>query len=160
MLTQERANELFEYREDGNLYWKVDRVRKKIGDKVSSKSAVGYLEVRFDNQLWLCHRIVFLMHYGSIPNVIDHIDGNRSNNKISNLRAATSSQNGANSKARKNNTSGFKGVSYIKPTGKWHAYINKDRKRTNIGHFVTFEEAKEAVQKVRLELYGEFARDA
>jgi hypothetical protein len=161
MLTQNRVKEIFDYDSNGYLIWKIKKAdHVQIGSKAGGLANTGYMDVRFDYKLYLCHRVIFLWHHGWLPKIIDHIDNDKTNNKIENLRAATSSQNGANSKARKNNTSGVKGISYVSQSNRWHAYINKDRKRTNLGYFKSFEDAKIAVQSMRQDLYQEFARDA
>lgn len=97
--------------------------------------------------------------YNRWPNyILDHIDGNRANNKLSNLREATQSQNCANAKLRSNNTSGFKGVYYHPKTGKWKSQIKKDGVSRHLGLFPTPEEAHKAYVKAAKELFGEFAR--
>ena len=73
-----------------------------------------YLSTNTHSKMMLLHRLVFLVHHNYLPNIVDHIDGEKTNNSIDNLREATHSQNMMNSKKGKNNTSGFKGVSKYK----------------------------------------------
>lgn len=89
---------------------------------------------------------------------IDHRDTRRGNNAWANLRQATQSQNIANASIRKSNTSGFKGVSFIKETKQWGAWIKKDGKSRRIGVYVTPEEAHRAYCQAAVEAFGEFAR--
>ena len=98
------------------------------------------------------------MHHGYLPKYVDHIDGNRLNNRIENLRPATAIENAYNCKMSKNNTSGVKGVSWNKGTKKWEANINIAGVRFNLGHFETLEKAKEAIDVCRTEAHGKFAR--
>ena len=157
-LTQDLLNELFEYR-DGVLYWKVSKSNNiKVGDAAGSLNATGYFYTKINNKRYLNHRIIFLMHHGYLPQFLDHIDGNSVNNSIENLRPATPFENNRNARTRKDNTSGFKGVSWYAPSKKWKARLMINKKEKYLGLFKTLEEAVEAVKKARKELHGEFAR--
>lgn len=89
---------------------------------------------------------------------IDHRDGNSLNNRRANLRLATHAQNQHNRKAYATNTSGYKGVSYYRPTGKWVARIELKGKCKGLGYFFTPEAAHAAYIAAAKELHGEFAR--
>lgn len=89
---------------------------------------------------------------------VDHVDTNPLNNRRENLRLATPTQNNANQNRRRDNTSGFKGVSYSKNAKKWMATIQIKGQRKHIGYFATAEQAYEAYCKVAKEYFGEFAR--
>ena len=111
-----------------------------------------------DKRPYLAHRLAWLYVMGEFPkNDIDHVDTNGCNNKISNLRLATKSQNGANSKLPKNNTSGYKGVTWAKRNKKWMAQIMVDRKHVCLGFFHDPKLAYEAYKKASREYFGEFA---
>lgn len=88
---------------------------------------------------------------------IDHVNQNGLDNRRTNLRHATKSQNRANVSLRKDNKSGYKGVSLLKSYGKWRAYIQKDKKLLHLGFFDTPQEAAIAYNKKAKELFGEFA---
>jgi len=90
--------------------------------------------------------------------MIDHIDGNKLNNRFRNLREATRSENNSNSKRPANNSSGFKGVSYRKQVGRWTAQITVNNKRSHIGYFNTPEAAHAAYVRAAKQSRGEFAR--
>jgi len=91
--------------------------------------------------------------------LVDHSDGDGLNNRrSSNLRAATRGQNACNAKVRSDSTSGFKGVSLNRLTGKWHAYINSNGRRHSLGYFETAEEAAAAYAKASPQMHGPFAR--
>jgi len=89
---------------------------------------------------------------------IDHIDGNKQNNNPSNLRIATNQDNQRNVKIQRNNTSGFKGVTYEKNRNKWKASIYDGTRKINLGRFKSPEEAHLAYKNKAIELFGEFAR--
>lgn len=89
---------------------------------------------------------------------IDHINLNGLDNQRNNLRVATGTQNNANRPLQRNNSSGYKGVSYHKPTQKWSAYIKYRYVKRHIGYFATPEEAALAYDKAAIECFGEFAK--
>ena len=156
-LTQEYLHQLFEYK-NGNLYWKENRGNNKIcGKKAGSVDKQGYLIIRINKKAYKTHRLMFLYHYGFIPNCIDHIDGNKINNNINNLREATRSQNGCNSKIKKNNTSGVKNVSWSKTNKKWVVQIRKNGKFLYRGFFDDLELAELVAIEARDKYHGKFA---
>jgi hypothetical protein len=109
---------------------------------------------------YLTHRIIWEIYNGAIPAgmVIDHINGDPWDNRLSNLRLATQSQNLANSERPITNTTGFKGVSLDRRSGKFTAHIKSNRKTTYLGLFATAKEAHAAYCKKSIEINGEFAR--
>lgn len=88
----------------------------------------------------------------------DHADGDGLNNRRANLRVATPSQNNKNQRIRADNTSGFKGVSWFKPHGRWRAQIGVNGKLRPLGYFITAESAADAYAKASSELHGVFGR--
>ena len=157
-LTVDLLNELFEYgKETGKLYWKVARQRGNVGDEVGCDNGRGYLVTRINNKNYRLHRVIFLMHKGYLPKTLDHVNGDRADNRIENLRAVTRSQNQHNRKLNKNNTSGYKGVSFNARLKLWKASICLEGKRIHLGCYKTPEEADEVVRKAREELHGAFA---
>lgn len=108
------------------------------------------------------HRLVAL-HF--IPNpenkrCVDHIDGDKTNNKIGNLRWATHQENNMNARMQINNTSGVAGVSWYKRHSKWVVQININGKKTNLGYFATIEEATEVRRKAAQEHFGDFCHSS
>ena len=160
-LTQDRVCELFDYREDGNLIWKVRTSnRVNVGSVAGFRRKTGYLEVRVDGKLYLGHRLIYLLHHGSLPSEVDHIDNDQWNNRIENLREATSSQNKCNRGKERCNTSGYKGVYWHAQSKRWHASIVFQRKKTSLGLFDRPEDAHAAYAEAAKRLHGEFARAA
>jgi hypothetical protein len=160
MITQQRLHELFEYR-DGTLIRKVGRnVGKVAGTFDRSKGYFRLTTDRNNNIHHYVHRLIFIYHNGNLTEgfQIDHIDGDRTNNRIENLREATGSQNMQNAKIPSNNKSGVKGVSWHKIYKKWQVYIMIKGKRLFFGRYDTLEEATAVAEKARNELHGDFAR--
>lgn len=145
----------------GKLYWKVaTSTRVRVGDEVGSRTDNGYLATSADKARLLVHRVVFAMHHGAWPaEEIDHIDGTKDNNAVSNLREASSSQNKQNTVARSTSTTGVKGVSWYPPTNKWQARITVHGKCKSLGYFYNIEDAKQAYATAVIQYHGEFARD-
>lgn len=146
MLTQAEANYLFYYDPiNGKLYWKHPRATKlKAGDAAGTLHHSGYLQTQVNGKIYRNHRLIWLMHYGYLPRILDHIDHNKQNNKLENLREVTYSENCKNITRPRNNTSGVVGVSYSKRLGKWYAQIRSERAKYWLGVFDTFEEAVKA----------------
>ena len=136
--------------------WKAFNT-KHAGKRVG-RSVNGYLYVPIKRRHYSIHRIIFFMFHGYEPYIVDHIDGNPLNNKIENLRAATNSQNQANTRLSKANTSGYKGVYFHKSTGLWQASVRKDKKLIHLGLFQNIEDAVKARRTHFEELHGEFTR--
>jgi hypothetical protein len=158
-LTQTRVRELFDYREDGVLISKVG-VHKRAAGTVVGCDSNGYKLVGIDYKLYKLHRLIFLWHHGYFPGEVDHIDGNPRNNRIENLRAATSQGNKANRGRNKNNSSGYKGVTWDKRREKWVAQIMVNRKHIHLGQFDSAESAHRAYVAAAEKYFGEFARAA
>lgn len=118
---------LFRYEpETGLMFWR-DRPRRTsipAGSEAGSVNQYGYRQVKVWGKFYLTHRVIFLMQKGSLPEQVDHIDHNRLNNKIENLRAATNQDNQRNQSIGKKNTSGVIGVSWSKSNQRWVAQIN------------------------------------
>ena len=155
MITQSKLKELVDY-VDGKLIAKTNSKCRKVGDALSSLTDRGYLRSSVGGKSYRVHRLVFLYHHGYMPTQVDHIDGDRMNNRIENLREATSSQNNQNRKAT--SSSGVKGVVWHKQSKKWIASICVNRKSVHLGSFVSIEEAALVANKTRQSAHGEFYR--
>ena len=152
----DRAHELFEYK-DGWLVRKITvNGQAKIGDIAGNlNKSTGYYDVRVDNKNHRQHRLIFLMFHKYLPRLVDHIDGNPTNNRIENLREASKKENRWNCKPNKDTISGVKGV--YKDGSKWKALVNVDGVRYYLGMYESIQEA-EAVVKVKYEeLQKDFA---
>lgn len=132
----------------------------KIGDVAGSKHHTGYFSVRFNGITFQTHRIIFFLHNGYCPDVIDHIDGNPSNNIIDNLREATFSENNSNTRTRKDNFCSRKGVSKHTSGNYWYVGIQKNKKRfCKYFSLNQFQEACDYADSLRERLHGDFANN-
>lgn len=157
-MTPDRLHQLFEYR-DGNLFWKVDRFpRKTAGQKAGSVAKHGYVHVCIDRKVYLAHRLIWLMQTGKQPDHIDHINGNRSDNRFENLRSCSQADNNKNQGLMCSNTSGSKGVSWYSPYKKWRVCVRSNGKQKNLGYFEDFELAELVAIEGREKFHGNFAR--
>lgn len=158
-LTQETVKKLFDYK-DGYLYRKFNCRGNSTLTKCDNNGD-RYLLVYVNNKPYLVHRIIFLWHHGYLPDMIDHIDRNKRNNHIKNLRESTLSENNINKvkvKLIKGNkpSSQYKGVSWEQDRKKWRVKIMKDGKRIDLGRFINEIDAAKAYNIAAINLHGEF----
>lgn len=154
MITQQRLKELFEY-QNGNFICKKTGKIKKI---VPITNHHRYCRVSVDGKAYAFHRLVYLYHHGKQPKVVDHIDNNRENNRIENLRSATQSENCLNRVRHCNNKSGYKNVMWHKKTNKWAVLISVNHKRKYFGFYDDLELAGLVAEEARDKYHGIFAR--
>jgi len=151
-----KLHELFFY-QDGKLLWKKSGSGRNVGDEAGMITEKGYRRIKIDGKLHMAHRLVWAYHFDSVPEYIDHIDENKLNNTIGNLRQATKVQNGCNISFRKNNKSGVKGVYWAKREQKWVAELSIDKKIKRVGYFDDIELAELVVMEARDKYHGAFA---
>lgn len=168
MITQSQLQEVLYYDADtGIVRWRITRGKAKA-DSIADHPNVYR---RGSRCVWLggqaknggrfypTHRLAWLYVHGCWPaGEIDHINGDAGDNRLSNLREATSSQNKMNSRRSSRNKSGIKGVSFDTTRGKWMAAIKAGSYRRNLGRFDTKEAAAEAYRVAALDLHRDFAR--
>ena len=138
MVTQERLKELLTYnKRNGTFVWaKPTATWLRPGDSAGGLDKNGAIRIKIDGRLYLAHRLAWLYLFGEWPSgCLDHINRNRQDNRIKNLRLATYSQNGQNKNHQKNNKSGTPGVYFSKDTNSWRVQINVNKKRINLGRF-------------------------
>ena len=137
---KERQKHHFNIKDNRYSYrtWNT-RYSNTIADKLNNKT--GYKSVRINKKHYLSHRLVFLYLYNYWPIEIDHIDNDKTNNRINNLREVDSFINKQNIKIRKDCKSGVSGVRYDKIRNKWHVSITINKKFKFIGRFDNFDDA-------------------
>lgn len=138
----------------GFFSWKKYRRNITVGEAAGCHDkSTGYIVIGFSGKLYYAHRLALLFATGEEPRIVDHINGDKTDNRLANLRPATSSQNLTNSKGRKV-SSAFKGVGWHKQRGRWRAFIaNK-----SLGLFDSEIEAARAYDTHARIIHGQFAR--
>lgn len=162
-LTREQIEAALSYdKETGAFKWiKPTGRRAKAGDAAGSLWSCGYVAIGVAGQRVLAHRLAWFIETGEWPGFdIDHINGNRQDNRIANLRPASRSQNMANTPKRASNTSGVKGVHWSSRSRRWIARVMKDGKQIHLGTFKDLSDAAEAYAAGATVAFGEFARAA
>jgi len=147
-LSKQEIEETWEIR-DGRLFWRHSRKQVKAGDEAGCLNTLGYRVLSYSGRQWKAHRIIYAYHTGEWPSLVDHINGDRSDNRIENLRALSFADNSANT----NKNSGsvpYRGVS--KRGDRYRAFIQVRGKREFLGYFNTAEEASLAYRNRRGEL--------
>jgi hypothetical protein len=157
-LTQDYLKSITKYDlESGSLIWLSVKRKSLLGRQVGSPMSDGYLSTTILKKQYLVHRLIWLYVYGYFPKSIDHINGERTDNRLCNLRLASNDENVMNQPIKSNNTSGFKGVSWHSVMGKWLAYITHKGVKMRLGYFSDIHEAANVVAEARTRLHGEFA---
>lgn len=154
-LTVERAREVLSYcPETGELTWRVSLSNSTLaGQGAGTQDSKGYLQTAVDRRKYRNHRLSWFIYYGVWPkDMLDHVDGDKTNNRMVNLREANNSHNKQNQrKARSDSGTGIQGVACVK--GRYKAYIRSGRVRIVLGTYATPGEAYEAYIKAKRKLH-------
>lgn len=145
--TQEELLNLLAYdRKTGILVWRTSAARRvKTGAVAGSLHPQGYVMVQVQKKIYAAHRLIWKMFYGDEPDVVDHINGNRADNRLANLRNVTRSENlQLYRKTRNDSTTGLLGVTYRADCNKYQAKLRRNGKTQHLGTFTTPEEAHRA----------------
>lgn len=158
MMTQELLKSILNYdKHTGIFTWKIQsNANNKIGDIAGTKKKTGYMSITYKGKLYAAHRLAFLYEHGYLPKMIDHINRNKVDNRIENLREATHSQNQYNSK-KGMGKSKERNVYWRKYKKKWAVIFHFNNKPKQFGSFDTIEEASKLANELRLKFHGNFA---
>ena len=134
-------------------------LRRKDGRSAARPMSRGYLNVYFGGKTYKAHIVSWAIYHGRYPkNLLDHINGNKTDNRIENLREANAYQNTRNAKRRSDNTSGIKGVYFHSQSGKWTACIRTGGRQITLGRFSDINEAAKVRKEAAEKFHKEFAR--
>jgi len=154
MITRKRLKQIFHYCPETGIFTRLIVVgtRGKVGDSVGCDSGRGYRCIRIDSKTYSSHRLAYLYMTGKFPDdEIDHISGDRTDNRWCNLRAVTRNENLKNQKTPSNNKSGVIGVHWSASGSKWYAQITANGIQKHLGCFDDLSVAKEARKKAEID---------
>lgn len=158
----EMLRELFSYHPNG---WLIRKKRTAlctyIGQIVKGtcrEKNRKYLTLRINHKCYYMHRIIFAIVKGEFPKTVDHINGEQNDNRIENLRAASTAQNNYNSKIRCDNQSGYRGICWRAHAKAWAVRLMINGKENHIGYFKNKNDAIDAQRKALIKYHGHFAR--
>lgn len=156
-INQYKLKEILNYNpETGIFTWLVDRYSNKVKGKQAGSNKEGYTIIYIDKKPFRAHSLAWLYVYGFIPKEIDHINRNKSDNRLCNLRVTDRFKNCQNRNLAVSNKTGVSGVSFSRKTKKWIAQITVNRKFHYLGCFSGFDDAVNARKKAEIELrFGE-----
>jgi hypothetical protein len=157
MINQSFLYDRFDY-VDGQLFYKKSIGAMKKGLPVGTPDKDGYLKTLINKRSHRLHRLIYMMHHGFVPLIVDHIDNNKLNNKIENLRAVNWSESNLNRGKHQRNTSGYKGVTFVKTENKFSSRIAINGKRYFLGYFDTAKEAHNAYCRAAKNLTASYVR--
>ncbi len=158
MLSAKRLHELLNYSPDTGVFTRRVRTSQgnRAGDVAGGPHNAGYWNISVDGRRYLAHRLAWLYVHGEWPpSEIDHIDGNRNNNQIANLRIASRSLNQQNrTRPTKHNQLGVLGVYYSKRRGRFVASLRNEGRNVHVGEFATAAEAHDAYVSTKRVLHS------
>lgn len=160
MLSVEILRELLHYNpETGVFTWKVSRKGKASKGVVAACFGVrGYRVLGVCGKRYPEHRVAWFYVHGSWPDgEVDHVNGIKSDNRISNLRVATRIENSRNVGLTSKNKTGVKNVYWHSGHKKYRACIDVDRKEVHLGYFTNLRDAESVVAEARVKYHGDFA---
>ncbi len=155
MISRDLLKDILYYNKDSGVFtWKKSKSCKiKKGDISGSVKKHGYIEIGINKKTYLAHRLAWLYEYGNFPKNIDHINQIKTDNRISNLRQVTQTENNKNKSIMKNNTSGQCGVVWHKKSSKWQSQIVVNKKNIYLGLFKKYSDAVDARKNAEV-VYG------
>jgi hypothetical protein len=159
MITQAELKEFLHYNQEMGVFtWVKSKGAVKANSIAGTVMKKGYIRIKVSGGIYLAHRLAWLYVYGEMPkDQLDHINNDKADNRITNLREANNYQNQYNKPKQPSNKSGYKGVSFHKDTGKWQAQIRVQGVNKYIGLFDTALEASLAYVNKACKLHKEFA---
>lgn len=161
MISQYELKEVLDYDMNTGLFtWKTKNQKHNVGDIAGGDDGQGYIRICINKKTIRAHRLAWLYMTGEIPDVIDHINRIKSDNRFSNLRNVSPYENSINRGATKRSLSGSKGVSFNKNLNKWRARITAFGKKIHIGYYENLEDAKEAYMNTSLHFFGNVYQDS
>lgn len=148
----------FEYK-DGELFYKINNGRRNHSKPAGSFYNNGYKVISYKGKRYLAHRLIYFYHHQKLPKYLDHINTNKLDNRIENLREATKAENAWNVGKTIRNKSGYKGICWRANKGYYEVTCCINGKQFYLGNYKDITDAKDTLQKFRLKKLGSFARN-
>lgn len=152
-----RVRALFDYHTEGYLIWREPPQGRKLGQRAGCVLRNQYVQVMVDHRRYLVHRLIWLWHHGVLPRQLDHIDRNRANNRIENLRPATLKENAGNRGKSEGKSSRWKGVHWCNTIRRWVASLQAKTGKQHLGAYDDEADAAMAYNEAALVYFGAFA---
>lgn len=157
LISHEKLIGLVDYDPETGAFTRRKRVNQVLGE-MGFVDRQGYRRIHLLSKVYRAHRLAWFYMTGTWPyGEIDHINGDRQDNRFANLRACTHIQNNHNQTVRRNNSSGVKGVYWSKSLRKWRGQVCLNYRIHHTPAFESIEDAAEAVRLLREQLHGEYA---
>lgn len=160
-VTAEFIRSIVHYDPDTGIFTRIKKMRADdvIGKVLGTITKNGYIHICIKNRLYLAQRLAWFYMTREWPvALVDHKDTDKTNNRWKNLRAATKTENGQNSRKSRRNPAGLKGAQWFKRTQQWRSRIVVNGRELSLGYFATAEEAHAAYKEAAQKHFGEFAR--
>lgn len=155
-ITQAELKNKLEYNSEGYLVW-INSNKRYLNKKAGyADSQTGYRLINFDKTMHFEHRLIYLYHFGYVLKIIDHINSNRRDNRIENLRESNSFLNSINSKKQQKAKTPYKGVS--KAGNKYRTWINIEGSQIHLGTYFCIEDAAMVYNEIMVEWAGDYAK--
>lgn len=154
-LTFEQVAKVLKYCPESGAFTRLTAAsNQKVGSVAGSLNSLGYVQIGVLGEVCLGHRLAIFMSTGAWPSgQVDHINRNRADNRLSNLRVVSAAENKQNCAQRRHNKSGVKGVHYCSRTKKWVAQIAHNKQREFLGRFATLELAAAAYSSAAAQVH-------
>jgi hypothetical protein len=158
MITQSELKEVLNYDPNTGIFtWKQKTSNRiKVGAIAGNLHNCGYIELKVKGNRILAHRLAWLYEHGKLPSLIDHINGDKKDNRICNLRQASFAENAYNSKIRVDNKSGIRCVCWDNKRQSWGVRIKLEGKLKYFGNYKDLNEAAKIAEKYRKEYHASF----
>ncbi len=156
-MTPDELKKELEYRADGTLWWRTSKQGRDTYKPAGTPDKDGYTKITINGKVYRAHHLVYMYHGLAAEPMLDHINGDPSDNRIENLRPVNVMLNGANRAVNKNSSTGYRGVRK-EPKGKYGAGIRSEGVFTWLGTFDNPESAAKAYNEAALRAWGEYAR--
>jgi len=159
VITKSELHSIIDYNEESGVFTWKRRMSQRVraGDVATGrKTNSGYIQITISGRTFVAHHLAWLYVFGEWTPELDHINGIRDDNRIANLRKVSHAQNCQNKKRYRNNSSGYRGVTWCRKSNKWRAFVTLNKKMTHLGFFNSIDEAKNISDSARAGMFTHY----